>query len=139
MDYGVQLGRRFRALKLWWVLRSFGREGICERIRHHLALARDLADSIDRAEGLERVAPAPFSVVCFRAHPPGMAEGEALDRLNLALLERINSHGDVFLSHTRLDGGIALRVAIGNLGTTRRDVERCLELIQEETTRAAQA
>jgi len=130
MDYGVQLGRRFRALKLWWVLRAFGLEGIQQRIRHHVELARDLADWIDEQPGFERMAPVPFSVVCFRVRPEGL-EGEELDAFNLRLLERINASGDVFLSHTRLDNGIALRVAIGNLGTTAGDVERCRELLVE--------
>jgi aromatic-L-amino-acid decarboxylase len=128
MDYGVQLGRRFRALKLWWVLRSFGLDGIRERIRHHIGLARDFADWVDGQPGFERMAPAPFSVVCFRARPPGL-EGEALDHLNMELLDRINGSGEIYLSHTRLDDGIALRVAIGNLGTTAEDVARCRDLL----------
>jgi aromatic-L-amino-acid decarboxylase len=130
MDYGVQLGRRFRALKLWWVLRCFGLEGLRERIREHLRLARGFAAFIDGNPAFERLAPAPFSVVCFRARPRGV-EGAELDQLNLRLLERVNASGEVFLSHTRLDGGIALRVAIGNLGTTEADVHRCQELLVE--------
>ncbi len=130
MDYGVQLGRRFRALKLWWVLRCFGLEGIRERIRAHLRLAQGFAAFIDREPAFERMAPVPFSVVCFRAQPAGI-EGADLDGFNLRLLERVNASGEVFLSHTRLDGGIALRVAIGNLGTTEADVERCQQLLVE--------
>jgi aromatic-L-amino-acid decarboxylase len=129
MDYGVQLGRRFRALKLWWVLRAFGLEGIRERIRHHVRLAGELADWIDAQAEFERMAPTPLSVVCFRARPEGL-DGADLDSLNLRLLERVNASGEVFLSHTRLDDGIALRVAIGNLGTTSGDVERCRELLR---------
>lgn len=131
MDYGVQLGRRFRALKLWWVLRSYGLQGLQTEIRRHVALARDLADRIDATPGLERVADVPFSVVCFRATPVGLSAGDALDRFNLQLMEAVNASGEIYLSHTRLDGGIALRVAIGNLGTRAEDVDRCLELIQE--------
>jgi aromatic-L-amino-acid decarboxylase len=130
MDYGVQLGRRFRALKLWWVLRCFGLEGIRERIRAHLRLAQGFAAFIDREPAFERMAPVPFSVVCFRARPDGL-EGADLDGFNLRLLERVNASGEIFLSHTRLDGGIALRVAIGNLGTTEADVERCQQLLVE--------
>jgi aromatic-L-amino-acid decarboxylase len=128
MDYGVQLGRRFRALKLWWVLRSFGLDGIRERLREHIRLAQGFAAFIDGEPAFERMAPAPFSVVCFRALPDGLA-GAELDAFNLRLLERVNASGEVFLSHTRLDGGIALRVAIGNLGTTEADVHRCQELL----------
>ncbi len=131
MDYGVQLGRRFRALKLWYVLRGFGLEGIRSRIRDHVAMAAELAGWIDATPELERMAPAPFSVVCFRARPAGVRDPDALDRLNMELLERINASGEVFLSHTRLDDGIALRVAVGNLGTDRGDLARCRRLIQE--------
>ena len=137
MDYGVQLGRRFRALKLWWVLRAFGRQGIIDRLRRHVALAQELAAWIDAEPLLERLAPAPFSVVCFRVRPPQVTDAERLDRLNLEVLERINASGEVFLSHTRLDAGIALRVAIGNLGTTAHDLERCRQLLRQEATSAA--
>jgi aromatic-L-amino-acid decarboxylase len=131
MDYGLQLGRRFRALKLWWVLRAFGRQGICQRIRSHVRLAQEFATWIDEQPDFERLAPSPLSVVCFRAHPPGVDDPGELDRVNLALLERINSDGAVFLSHTRLDPGITLRVAIGNLGTTNEDMDRCRDLLKE--------
>jgi len=137
MDYGVQLGRRFRALKLWWVLRAFGRQGIIDRLRRHVALARELAAWIDDEPLFERLAPVPFSVVCFRVRPPGVTDADQLDRLNLDLLERVNASGEVFLSHTRLDAGIALRVAIGNLGTTTRDVERCRALLRQAATSAS--
>ena len=130
MDYGVQLGRRFRALKLWWVLRCFGLEGIRERHNRHIAMARDFADWIDAEADFERMAPRPFSVVCFRARPHGL-EGEALDEFNMRLLEHINASGDVYLSHTKLDDGVALRVAIGNLGTVETDVNRCRDLLKE--------
>jgi len=131
MDYGVQLGRRFRALKLWWVLRAFGLEGIRQRLRRHMELARDFAGWVDDDPRLERAAPVPFSVVCFRARDAG-ATGEDRDRYNLALMERINATGEVYLSHTRLDDGIALRVAIGNLHTTELDVMRLQAIIEEE-------
>jgi len=128
MDYGVQLGRRFRSLKLWWVLRAFGLEGIQERIRDHVRLAGAFADWIDDQSALERMAPAPLSVVCFRACPEGF-DRAGLDSFNLRLVEKVNASGEIFLSHTRLDDGGALRVAIGNLGTTTADVERCQELL----------
>jgi len=134
MDYGVQLGRRFRALKMWWVLRAFGRDGVRDRIRHHIDLAAELAGWIDEESEFERLAPTDFSVVCFRANPTGIDDSEDLDRLNMELMERVNASGEVFLSHTRLDQGIALRVAIGNLGTTRADVERCFSLLREGLT-----
>lgn len=131
MDYGVQLGRRFRALKLWWVLRSFGLEGLRAEIRRHLELAAAAAARIDKHPRLERLAETPFSVVCFQARPEGVPPGEELDRFNLELIERVNRSGEVFISHTRLDPGVALRIAVGNLGTAGDDVDRCLDLIEE--------
>jgi len=131
MDYGVQLGRRFRALKLWWVLRAFGLEGVRRRLRRHMELARDFAGWVDDDPRLERAAEVPFSVVCFRARDAG-ATPEDRDRYNLALMERINAGGEVYLSHTRLDDGIALRVAIGNLHTTGHDLMRLQAIIEEE-------
>jgi aromatic-L-amino-acid decarboxylase len=140
MDYSFQLGRRFRALKLWFVFRHFGTEGLAARVREHVRLARAFADLVDAHPSFERLAAVPFSVVCFRARPEGLA-GAELDSFNLRLLERVNASGEVFLSHTRLDGGIALRVAIGNLGTTEADVGRCQELLlaavcEQETRRS---
>jgi aromatic-L-amino-acid decarboxylase len=130
MDYGVQLGRRFRALKLWWVLRCFGLDGIRERHHRHIEMARSFADWVDAEPTFERLAPRPFSVVCFRARPEGL-EGQELDNFNLELLEHVNASGDVYLSHTKLDDGVALRVAIGNLGTVETDVAQCRKLLEE--------
>jgi len=93
-----------------------------------VALAQDFADWIDEQPGFERMAPVPFSVVCFRVRREGLS-GDDLDTLNLRILEEVNQSGDVYLSHTRLDDGIALRVAIGNLGTTSEDLERCKDLL----------
>jgi aromatic-L-amino-acid decarboxylase len=132
MDYGVQLGRRFRALKIWWVLRAFGLEGIRQRIRAHVELARSVAQWIDSHPRFERMAPTPFSVVSFRARPEAIAdESDELDAFNQRLLERVNDSGEIYLSHTRLDDGVALRIAIGNLGTTSAEVERCQKLLEE--------
>lgn len=129
MDFGVALGRRFRSLKLWFVLRYFGAAGLRDRIRAHVAMARELADWIDEAQGWRRVAPVPFSTVVFRLAPEGM-EGEESDALNAALLEEVNRQGETFLSHTRLDGRICIRLAIGNLRTTRTHVERAWTLVR---------
>ncbi len=134
MDYGVQLGRRFRALKLWWVLRAFGLEGIRARLRNQMAMAASFAGWVDRHPLLERLAPVPFSVVNFRASGPSAFSRERVDALNLELLERINASGEVYVSHTRLDPGIALHVAIGNLHTTPADIGRLEAVIDEELT-----
>ena len=132
MDYGVQLGRRFRALKLWWVLRAFGLEGIRARLRHHMAMAQSFAGWVDRHPLLERLAPVPFSVVNFRAAGTPSSSPDEVDALNLELLERINASGEVYISHTRLDPGIALHVAIGNLHTTPSEIGRLQTVIDEE-------
>jgi aromatic-L-amino-acid decarboxylase len=131
MDTGVQLGRRFRALKLWMVLRHFGAEGIRAVLSEHMRLARMFAAWIDADENFERLAPAPFSVVCFRARPRGMVRSpEELDGFNARLLDAVNDTGEVFLSHTRLDGVYVLRLAIGHLRTTDRHVTRAWELLR---------
>ncbi len=122
MDYGVPLGRRFRSLKFWFLLRYFGRDVIQQMLRNQIAWAQELASQIDAHPQFERVAPAPFSVVCFRF--------KGTDEQNKALLERANATGEVFISHTALNGHYVLRVAIGNLATTRDDVQRVWQLLQ---------
>jgi aromatic-L-amino-acid decarboxylase len=127
MDYGFQLGRRFRALKLWMVIRAFGVAGLRERIRAHCALARELADRLAADPRFELAAPVPFSTVCFRARAEGTPEEG--DRFNERLLARINAAGPVFLSHTVLRERYTLRVAIGNLRTERARVEALWDLL----------
>jgi aromatic-L-amino-acid decarboxylase len=132
MDYGIQLGRRFRALKLWFVLRYFGREGIIKRIRYHLMLARIMASLIDKHPDFELMAPLMFSTVCFRYHPGGVEDQEVIDRLNQCLLEKVNKTRRVFLSHTRLNGRYVLRMAIGNLHTRKEHVQRAWQILVEK-------
>jgi len=131
MDTGIQLGRRFRALKLWMILRYFGAEGIRARLVEHVRLARLFADWVDVTPGWERVAPVPFAVVCFRYRPPGVDDEAALERLNAALMDRVNQSGEAFLSHTKLDGRYVIRIAIGNIRTTEAHVARAWALLQE--------
>jgi len=123
MDYGPALGRRFRSLKLWAVIRCHGREGLQALIREHMRLARLFASWVEEAPAWEVVAPVPFSVVCFRL--------EGSDEENAALLERVNATGEAYLSHTVLDGRYVLRLAVGNHRTTEDDVRRAWELLQE--------
>jgi aromatic-L-amino-acid/L-tryptophan decarboxylase len=123
MDYGPALGRRFRALKLWAVMRCYGREGLQALIREHVRLARLFASWLEETPGWEIVAPYPFSVVCFWR--------EGSDEENEALLERVNATGEAYLSHTRLNGRYVLRLAVGNIRTTENDVSRAWELLQE--------
>jgi aromatic-L-amino-acid decarboxylase len=140
MDYGIQLGRRFRALKLWMIIRYFGHEGLAARIREHCRLAQLFARWVDESSDWERLAPVPFSLVCFRACP--QIEGEAedaraarLDALNEAIMNSVNSTGELFLSHTRLRDLFTLRLAIGNIRTTEAHIRRAWELLNEETQR----
>lgn len=140
MDTGIQLGRRFRALKLWMVLRYFGAEGIAQRLREHIALARRFAGWVDADPDFERMAPVPFSVVCFRARPSeGSWSDAGLDSLNQAVLEAVNATGEVFLSHTRLDGRFTLRLAIGHIRTTEQHVARAWQLLRDHADRLAAA
>jgi len=130
MDYGVALGRRFRSLKLWFVLRYFGAGGIRDRIRQHVEMARELAAWIDAAPEWERVAPVPFSTVVFRYAPASM-DGPRQDRMNRAIMDEVNETGEFFLSHTVLNGRVCIRVALGNLRTGWADVQRCWSLLKE--------
>jgi aromatic-L-amino-acid decarboxylase len=122
MDYGIPLGHRFRALKLWFVMRYFGRERIEAMLRDHIGWAQQFAALVDSHPKFERVAPVPFSVVCFRY--------KGSDQENQAIQERVNQSGRVFISGTVLNGKFVLRLAIGNLATTWQDVQEAWELIQ---------
>jgi aromatic-L-amino-acid decarboxylase len=133
MDYGLQLGRRFRALKLWFVLRYFGAEGIRQRLRDHIALAQEFAQWVRAETHWEILAPHPLSVVCFRYAPPGLDDAQ-LEARNAAILDAVNATGEVFLSHTKTDGRYALRLAIGNLRTQRGDVEFAWDLLKREAS-----
>ena len=121
MDYGVQLGRRFRALKLWMVIRAFGVDGLIARLREHRELARELASWIEESGDWELLAPVPFALVCFRYAPRGISEPE-LNRLNERIMHEVNAGGDAFLSHTKLGDRFTLRVSIGNIRTEERHV-----------------
>ena len=120
MDYGTSLGRRMRALKLWMVIRYFGTDGLAQRIREHCEYASMLARWVDGERDFELLAPAPLSVVCLRAHPPGLDDPGTLDTLNQRIVERINTAGRFFVSHTKLHGAYAIRVAFGNLRQEQR-------------------
>lgn len=122
MDYGTSLGRRFRSLKLWMIMRYFGQEGLAARIREHVRLAQLFARWVDEAPAFERLAPTPFSTVCFRAHQSGIDDESKLEALNEGIMNYINAQGRFFLSHTKLNGIYTIRVAIGNLRTTETDI-----------------
>lgn len=132
MDYGLQLGRRFRALKLWFVLRHMGANGMRERLRRHIMLAQQFASWVAAEREWEVLAPHPLSVVCFRFHPAGIDDEVELERMNASLLEAVNATGEMFISHTKIDGRYALRLAIGNLRTTESDVAAAWSILQRE-------
>ncbi len=141
-EYQPQLGRRMRALKLWIQLRWFGLDGLRRRIASHLELAAGFARWVDADPDWERLAPVPFSTVCFRYRPAALAGREdepevrnRLDDLNLRLMDAVNRTGEVFLSHTRLRDRFTIRLAVGNLRTQPRHVERAWELLRTEATR----
>jgi aromatic-L-amino-acid decarboxylase len=137
MDTGIQLGRRFRALKLWMVMRHFGADGLRERLAEHMRLARLFASWVDESPEFERVAPVPFSVVCFRAVPPGLTDELAVDAFNERLMEAVNRSGEIFVSHTRLNGRFVIRLAIGNLHTTEAHVRLAWDRFRDEFREAS--
>jgi aromatic-L-amino-acid decarboxylase len=138
MDWGFQLGRRFRALKLWMVIRTFGWDGLAARLRHHshhIGLAQEFGAWVDASPDFVRVAPTPLSVVCLAFRPIGVSDDVEVDRLNAALLESVNATGEVFLSHAEVRGRYALRLAVGHIRTEERHVKRAWDLLQEHAGR----
>jgi len=135
MDYGFQLGRRFRALKLWMVINYYGVEGLQKKIRGHIELAATFAKWAGSHPHFEVMAPVEFSTVCFRFNPGNRSlSPEELDRLNENLLEAVNNTGRVFLSHTRIGDRICLRCAIGNIRTTEKHITLLENLLEELST-----
>jgi aromatic-L-amino-acid decarboxylase len=133
MDWGVQLGRRFRALKLWMVIRYFGEHGLAARINYHIAMAQQFAAWVDASPTFERLAPVPYSTICFRVHPAGIDDEQVLEQINMEVLDTVNQSGSLFISHTKLHGAYTLRVAIGNLRTTPAHIEAAWEQIGNTT------
>jgi aromatic-L-amino-acid/L-tryptophan decarboxylase len=131
MDTGIQLGRRFRALKLWMILRHFGAEGLRAHLCEHMRLAHLFADWVRSSNVFELAAPVPFSVICFRLR------GDRTDEEHARILDTVNASGEVFLSHTKLDGRYVLRLAVGNLHTTERHVARAWELLNRAARRVS--
>lgn len=131
MDYGVQLGRRFRALKLWFVLRAYGQAGLIARLREHMRLAALFGSWVDASPDFERMAPIVFSTVCFRAHPQGLDDEETLNKYNEDLMNAVNETGQIFISHTKLQGRYTLRLAIGNIRTQEKHIKQAWTLLQE--------
>lgn len=131
MDYGIQLGRRFRALKLWFVIRYFGVEGLQDRIREHNRIAGQVAKWIDESENFERLAPTPFSTVCFRAIPNSITDENALNELNEKLMNEVNTTGKVLLSHTKLNGKFTIRLVISGIRQEERHADEVWALLNK--------
>jgi aromatic-L-amino-acid decarboxylase len=129
-EYGIQLGRRFRALKMWMQIRWFGVDGMAARLREHVRLAKLFAAWVDADPDWERLAPVPFATVCFRYR-----KGDDLDAKNAAILDRVNAGGKVYLSHAKLGDRYTLRVAIGNPRQTEEHVARCWAVLREAALR----
>jgi len=123
-DWHIQLGRRFRSLKLWFVIRHYGIEGLQHHIREHVRLAQEFANWLRKDERFELAAPAKLNLVCFRLR--------AGDQANQAIMDRLNSSGDLYLTHTKLDGKVTLRLCVGQTNTEARHVERAWQRIQQE-------
>lgn len=136
MDYGIQLGRRFRALKLWFVIRYFGREGLIARLREHCRLAHLFASWVEASPDFELMAPVPFALVCFRACPDGVDD---LNALNERLMNDINASGDAYLSHTKLNGKFTIRLSVGSIRVEERHIEKIWKLLKGALTTAVEA
>jgi aromatic-L-amino-acid decarboxylase len=134
-DYSFQLGRRFRALKLWFVIRAFGISGLRDRLQHHCALAEGFAAWVGAATGWELAAPPSMSVVCFRHVPPGVTDEAEIAAHNSRILDRVNASGSVFISHTKLDARYVLRVAVGNIRTQESHLREAWTLLQKAVGR----
>jgi aromatic-L-amino-acid decarboxylase len=142
-DWGIQLGRRFRALKLWFVLRYYGVTGLQEMLREHLRLADEFRQWVEADPAFELLAPVPLNTICFRFHPARIGERipapEELDRLNAQLLAAVNRTGRVFMTHTKLRERYCLRVSIGQIQTARDDVREAWELIRRAAAESGPA
>ena len=131
-DWGIPLGRRFRALKLWFVIRSFGLEGIREKFRKHIALSLYFESKLSANGNFEILAPTDLNLVCFRVRPNNIVDEEKLDALNATILENLNHSGKVYLTHTRLNGRYTLRASIGQTNVEKRHVDMLFSLLLDE-------
>lgn len=128
-DWGVPLGRRFRALKLWFVIKSFGLEGIREKLRAHIRMNNRFSEALGQMESMHLPLEPFLNFTCFRLQPEGVENPDALNRLNEMFLEEINRGGKLFLTHTKINGIYTLRMIIGQTYAEEKDVDRALELI----------
>ena len=129
-DWGIQLGRRFRALKLWFVMRNFGKQGLREKVRGHIRWAQELSQEISQHAHFELLTGAPLATVCFRYCPPQVSQG-SWNELNEKLLQQLNNSGQIYITHTKLGENYTLRLVVGQTYQQKRHIEKAWELIQE--------
>jgi aromatic-L-amino-acid decarboxylase len=127
------LGRRFRALKLWFVLRSYGLRSLQDKIGYHIYLANKFANKVMQSDDFELLAPVSLNLVCFRYHPPGEDNNEKLNNINQELLEKVNATGKIFISHTKLNGDYTLRLVAGNTSVAEKHIEEAWEVLHSLT------
>ena len=134
-DWGVQLGRRFRALKLWFVIRNFGVEGLQEKIRLHIELGQYFSKLVEKHPDFEILAPVPFNVICFRYIPEGLNDMDRINALNELLIKDLNKSGSIYLTHTRLGSKYTLRMVIAQTNVMQQHVDKAWELICSSAAR----
>ena len=130
-DWGIPLGRRFRALKLWFVIRSYGVDGIKSRIKEHILMARTLGEKIDAHPEFEQLAPLNFNMICFRYHPKSISDPDQLNQINEELLRALNNSEKVYLTHTKVDNIYTIRMVIGQTYVQQKHVDKAWNLILE--------
>ncbi len=128
---GRAVGRRFRALKLWFIIRFYGVDGIAAKQREQCRLAKAFTSWLEADGNYERIAPVNFSVVCFRFHPKHISDESLLEQLNTNIINSINATGEAFLAGTKLNGKFVIRLAIGNVATSEKQIQRVWELVQQ--------
>lgn len=136
-DWGIQLGRRFRALKLWFVIRSFGVNGLKEKIKYHIQLAKWLEDEIEKNKDFQMITPRTLNVVCFHFNPANLEKIDQINAINEKILHAVNETGKIFITHTKLKGVYTLRMVIGQTNVTKEQVKNAWELIQKTALQIA--
>lgn len=130
-DWGIQLGRRFRALKLWFVIRNYGMEGICSKVDEHIEIAKELAEKIRNTDDFVLFEPQHLNLVCFRYQPDKISSNEAINNLNQKLLQKLNESGKIYLTHTKVNDLITLRMVIAQTYVEKKHINNAWKLIQE--------
>jgi aromatic-L-amino-acid decarboxylase len=128
-DWGIPLGRRFRALKLWFVIRTYGIDGMRKMLRDHTAFGQWIKQQVEKTQGFELMAPVPLNLVCFRVHPAGMDDEGQLDKLNSDLLQKLNASGKILLTQTRLNNKFVIRFVAGQTHATMESVRKGWEIV----------